>query len=87
MVIINLIVMIFFFKLILKIINLKFRVGVFDQIIGFFFNVVKCVSFFFCWRLKLVKLVFVVGLLQIELDINEDFIGQFEFNSIEMVKI
>ncbi|CAG7894559.1 unnamed protein product [Brassica rapa] len=71
-------------KSIPKIINSKLRVGVSDQTFGFSPNVVKCVSSSSCRRLKLAKLVSAAGLSQIEPDINEDPIGQFELNSIEM---
>ncbi|CAN7043161.1 hypothetical protein BRARA_B02425 [Brassica rapa] len=71
-------------KSIPKIINSKLRVGVSDQTTGFSPNVVKCVSSSSCRRLKLAKLVSAAGLSQIEPDINEDPIGQFELNSIEM---
>ena len=84
---INSTVMILSPKSIPKIINSKLRVGVSDQTTGFSPNVVKCVSSPSCRRLKLAKLVSAAGLSQIEPDINEDPIGQFELNSIEMVKI
>ncbi|CAF1918780.1 hypothetical protein Bca4012_051501 [Brassica carinata] len=71
-------------KSIPKIINSKLGVGVSDQTTGFSPNVVKCVSSSSCRRLKLAKLVSAAGLSQIEPDINEDPIGQFELNSIEM---
>lgn len=67
-------------KLIPKIIDSKFGVRVSDQTVGFSPNVVSY------RRLKLAKLVSAAGLSQIEPDINEDPIGQFELNSIEMVK-
>ncbi|KAL1199679.1 Photosynthetic NDH subunit of subcomplex B 5 [Cardamine amara subsp. amara] len=62
-------------KSIPKIIDSKFGVRVSNQSV----NVVKCSR-----RLKLAKLVSMAGLSQIEPDINEDPIGQFELNSIEM---
>ncbi|KAG2301908.1 hypothetical protein Bca4012_060250 [Brassica carinata] len=67
-----------------KIVNSKLGVSVSDQTAGFSPNVVKCVSSSSRRRLKLAKLVSAAGLSQIEPDINEDPIGQFELNSIEM---
>ncbi|EFH39897.1 predicted protein [Arabidopsis lyrata subsp. lyrata] len=61
-----------------KIIDSKFGVKVPDQTV----NVVKCGNS--GRRLRLAKLVSAAGLSQIEPDINEDPIGQFEINSIEM---
>ncbi|XP_020871040.1 photosynthetic NDH subunit of subcomplex B 5, chloroplastic isoform X2 [Arabidopsis lyrata subsp. lyrata] len=65
-------------KSIPKIKDSKFGVKVFDQTV----NVVKCGNS--GRRLRLAKLVSAAGLSQIEPDINEDPIGQFEINSIEM---
>ncbi|XP_006281002.2 photosynthetic NDH subunit of subcomplex B 5, chloroplastic [Capsella rubella] len=61
-------------KSIPKIMDSKLGVKVPDQT-----TVVKC-----CRRLRLAKLVSAAGLSQIEPDINEDPIGQFELNSVEM---
>lgn len=63
-------------KSIPQITDSKLGVRVPDQTV----NVVKCGR-----RLRLAKLVSAAGLSQIEPDINEDPIGQFELNSIEMV--
>jgi len=68
-------------KSIPKVTDSKFGARVSDQTV----NVVKCGKS--GRRLKLTKLVTSAGLSQIEPDINEDPIGQFETNSIEMVKI
>ncbi|CAH2046573.1 unnamed protein product [Thlaspi arvense] len=71
-------------KSIPKSIDSKSGVRVSDHTVGFSPNIVKCVNSSSCRRLKLAKLVSAAGLSQIEPDINEDPIGQFELNSIEM---
>ncbi|CAH8358186.1 unnamed protein product [Eruca vesicaria subsp. sativa] len=81
---INSTVMILSTKSIPKITGSQLGVNVSDQTAGFSPNVVKCFSSSSCRRLKLAKLVSAAGLSQIEPDINEDPIGQFELNSIEM---
>lgn len=67
-----------------KITDSKFGVRVSDRTVGFSPNVGKYGDS--CRRLKLANLVSAAGLSQIEPDINEDPIDQFELNSIEMVR-